>query len=205
MVTLLVLRDGSQLRDPPTSPGGGWQAQIDYILVAQALLLSSSKKAIKSNWRRIQYFGSEIGLASCISFKQFFLELYHGTTDNFRPGDGCHFQQYGGQHCSRNITNQVTQATSWPWQSRLRTSDSRLTNSPQKAKAKQTEASKTIRSRHRKPDEPNVNGPYKSWGNKLTTLRAPTAYSTDRNPIYGSTRNSRPPWTRSVTEPTRNY
>ena len=34
----------------------------------------------------------------CISFKQFFLELYHSTTDNFRPGDGCHFQQNGGQH-----------------------------------------------------------------------------------------------------------
>ena len=45
--------------------------------------------------QRIQHFGSETGLASCISFKQFFLELYHGTTDNYRPGDGCHFQQYG--------------------------------------------------------------------------------------------------------------
>ena len=41
------------------------------------------EKSYKSNWQRIQHFGSETGLASCTSFKQLYLELCHGTTNSF--------------------------------------------------------------------------------------------------------------------------
>ena len=141
----------------------------------------------------------------CIGFKQFFLELYHGTRDNFRPGDGCHFQQYGGQHCSRNITNQVTQAISWPWQSRLRTSDSRLTTSPQKPKTNQTESDKTIRNRLLTLETRRA-----KWKQSSQVLREQAKNSTcptctDRNLIYGSKENARLPWTRSFAEPMQNY
>ena len=61
----------------------------------------------------------------CISFKQFFLELYHGTTDNFRPGDGCQFQQYDGQHSDLVA---LTVQTSYKW--------FQITTSPPKAKNK---------------------------------------------------------------------
>ena len=74
-------------------------------------------------------------------------------------------------------------------------------------KPEQTEGMKNIRNRltSLKPDEPNANSHCKSSENTRETPRVPTACSTDLSHTSGSTENSRPPWTRYVREPTRNY